>query len=199
MMSFIGWQRAATGYCARKQSDGDGDGRSRESGLIRISRAVIGRIDNEVVVSNGKLIAESGQGIAVGIEQGQVNIGGPGIVDAVLLMQPEFDLHQHTGLLLHGVVTQERNLQPLAFDVADRRFPHKLNRHADPPFPSCFINRTTSALIISKAVCPRAWAVRAFSRMTLPEAIRACATNRPHRETVQSVDSPAVLRASASS
>ena len=34
---------------------------------------------------------------------------------------------------------------------------------------------------------------------TLPEAIRACATNRPHRATVQFVDSPSVLRASASS
>ena len=34
---------------------------------------------------------------------------------------------------------------------------------------------------------------------SLPEAIRACATNRPHRATEQFVDSPSVLRASASS
>src|SRR5260370_40858642 len=107
MTSFTGWQRAATGYCARKQSDGDGSGKSRESGLIRISRAVIRTIDNEVIVCDRKIVAEGGQGIAVLIEQGQVHIGGTGVVDAMLLMQPEFDLHQHAGFLLQGVAPLE--------------------------------------------------------------------------------------------
>src|ERR1700675_786018 len=99
MRSCTGCQRAATGYCARKQSGGGGSGENRESGAGRISRTVIGRIDNEVIVRDGKIVAEGGQGIAVLIEQGQVHIGWTGVVDAMLLMQPKFDLHQHAGFL----------------------------------------------------------------------------------------------------
>jgi len=93
---------------------------------------MIGRIDNEVVVGDGQVVAKSCQGIPGGIKQGQVNVGGTGIVDAMLLMQPEFDLHQHAGFLLHGVAPCKNDLQPFALDVADRRFSHKLNRHPDP-------------------------------------------------------------------
>jgi hypothetical protein len=93
---------------------------------------MIRRIDNKVVVGDGQVIAKRCQGISGGIKQGQVNIGGTGIIDAVFLMQPEFDLHEHAGLLLHRVTSGEHDLEAFAVHLADRRFPHKLNCHPDP-------------------------------------------------------------------
>jgi hypothetical protein len=60
-----------------------------------------------------------------------------GVVDAVFLMQPELDLHQHAGFLLHGVAAGENDLETFAVHLADRRFSHKLNRSSEAPFCRC--------------------------------------------------------------
>jgi hypothetical protein len=51
------------------------------------------------------------------------------------LMEAEFKLHKHAGFLFDGVVSRQRGLQPFTPDVADGRFPHKLNCHSKPIFP----------------------------------------------------------------
>ena len=59
-----------------------------------------------------------------------------GVVDAVFLMQPELDLHQHAGFLLQMVwLPGENDHETFAVHLADRRFSHKLNRHPKPLLP----------------------------------------------------------------
>ena len=98
---------------------------------------MIRALDNNDVVGHGLPGAERGQRIAVRIEQGKVKIAGTGIVDALLVVKPVFDLHQHSRFLLEGVLTIERDLQAGAPDVSDRRFPYKLERHDKPHITDC--------------------------------------------------------------
>jgi hypothetical protein len=54
-------------------------------------------------------------------------------------VQPEFDLHEHAGFLLHGVASGEHDLEPFAVHFPDGRFPDKHNGHPKPPFPVAVI------------------------------------------------------------
>ena len=133
--------------------------------------------------------------MAVRVDQGDVNIGRAGDIDALFVLQPEFDLHQHAGFLLQGVVAHERDLQAFALDVADRRFPDKLDCHPDPRFRLCFINRTTLALIISKIVfLPCLGPSGPFQNGRCPKPSGRCnEQTAPPSRPVQFVDSPAAL------
>src|ERR1035438_4012365 len=48
--------------------------------VVFVGGAVVGTLDNQVVVGDGLAIAESGQRVAVRIKQGKINIGGTGVV-----------------------------------------------------------------------------------------------------------------------
>ena len=117
------------------RSEGAGDKR-RRTPVVFVGGAMVGTPDNEAIVGDGLAVPEGRQRIAVWIKQGKIKIAGTGGLDALLVVKPEFDLHQHARFLLHGVLPVERDLQPVAPDAAYRRFPYKLDRHANPLFHS---------------------------------------------------------------
>jgi hypothetical protein len=138
------WQQRRDTKHANAGRIGDADYRSKGAedrrGLtpvVIVGGAVVGALDNHAVVGHGLTVAELGQRIAVRIEQGKVKIAGTGIVDALLVLKPELNLHQHAGFLLEGVPTVESDLQAVAPDVSDRRYPYKLERHDKPHITDC--------------------------------------------------------------
>src|ERR1022692_2989081 len=106
---------------AAKRLEGAG-GRQGLTVVVFVGGAVIRVLDNHDVVGNGLPVAKGGQRIAVRIKQGKIKIAGTGSTDALLVLKPEFNLKQHAGFLLEGVIAGERDLEAVAFGGADRRF-----------------------------------------------------------------------------
>ena len=101
--------------------------------VVVVGRAVVRAFDNEAVIGDGLAIAEGRERVAVGIEQGKIKIPRTGRVDALFVLKPEFDLQQHAGFLLEGVVPGERDLEAVAFGGAYRWFPEHPDGHVKTP------------------------------------------------------------------
>jgi hypothetical protein len=101
--------------------------------VVFVGGAVVRALDNQDVVGKGLPVAERRERIAVRIKQGKIKIAGTGSVDALLVLKPELNLHQHAGFLLEAVASGERDFQAVASGVAYRRFPYKLERHGRVP------------------------------------------------------------------
>lgn len=137
--------------------------RRRRAPVIFVGGTVIRALDDKVVIGDCPAIAERGQRIAVRIEKGKIKIARTGVIDTLLLVKPEFHLHEHGGFLLHRVLPVESDLQAVASRVSYRRFPHKLDRHEQPHCSYGFFHCTTSALKISESAFPNVSChVRAF-------------------------------------
>ena len=90
-------------------------------------------IKTVIRVADRVAVAEMRQRVSeLGIDQGHVSIDvcRPGEADILLVLEVVFGQQEHAGFLLEGVVPGERDLEPVALDVADRRFPQHSDCHA---------------------------------------------------------------------
>src|SRR6266849_1043534 len=96
----IGWRRAVTGYCGRRRSGGEDGNNPDRSGSVLVGGAMVRRIDQDVIVGDGVAVEEMGQRVAVRVDQREVNIGRPGEVDVLFVLEVIFGLEKHAGFLL---------------------------------------------------------------------------------------------------
>jgi hypothetical protein len=100
--------------------------------VVIVGGAVVRRIDEEIVVGDQVAVGEVGQRVAELVDQRDIDVRGSGETEALFMLEPEFDLKQHAGFLLEGMVAGERDLQALVKRLAGWRLPDNLDRHARP-------------------------------------------------------------------